>query len=279
MLLNADVPEHKEIPKEYKLEVANSKAQNTYFFTEQDLPGFKSRSGKGFNPATANLPARLLRQKQENKPGDKQPYDPKKRFQPYYRRAIPKKTTLVGNVNVELNCTPVNNAETNRILAERTHRAMLPKATSVHVTGDLKGQMRLFTQPGTIASQGAFGGFIKNAPSTAKKQSQETKTARMPQNELLDKLFQCFRRYKFWSMKSLRQELQQPEAYLRQTLEMIADMPKSGRFAMRWTLKPDWAADKGGATTDTAAPGAEGGASDLDEEDDDDDEDVKFEDV
>ena len=277
MLLKADVPQHQTIPKEYKLEIANPKVQNTFFFTEQDLPGFKSRSGKGFDPATANLPARLTRQKFDNKAapgGEKQPFDPKKRFQPYYRRAIPKKTTLVGKVGVELNCTPVNNPETNRILAERTHLAMVPKASSVHLTGDKKAMVRGFMQPGTIAAQSAFGGFIKNTAATKAKSAQEHKTARIPQNELLDLLFQCFREYKFWSMKALRERLKQPEAYLRETLEKIADMPKSGRFAMRWTLKPENLVAQQGIQDEVLAPETEGqGDTDMDDDEED------FEDV
>lgn len=274
MLLRHDVPQHQTIPKEYKLEIANPKAQNTFFFTEQDLPGFKSRSGKGFDPATANLPARLTRPKFGDKPGSKEPFDPKKRFQPYYRRAIPKKTTLVGKVGVELNCTPVNNPETNRILAERTHLAMVPKASSVHLTGDKKAMVRGFMQPGTIQAQSAFGGFIKNTAATKAKQAQEHKTARIPQNELLDLLFQCFREYKFWSMKALRERVKQPEAYLRETLEKIADMPKSGRFAMRWTLKPENLVEQHGTVDEVLAPETEEqGGSDMEEDDED------FEDV
>lgn len=114
---------------------------------------------------------------------------------------------------------------------------------------------------------------------------QETKTARMPQNELLDRIFSCFRKYNYWSMKALRAELQQPEVYLRETLEKVADMPKSGRFAMHWTLKPEFknatheGADKGSAPT--TMPGTEGvdesDVGDLDGEDDE--EDIKMEDV
>ena len=120
----------------------------------------------------------------------------------------------------------------------------------------------------------------------SKAAAQDTKTARMPQNELLDRIFSCFRRYNFWSMKALRAELQQPEAYPRETLDKVADMPKSGRFAMHWTLKPEFknatnaGADDGSAPT-TAGPldGIDDSDSgDLDGEDDDDD-DVKMEDV
>jgi transcription initiation factor TFIIF subunit beta len=92
----------------------------------------------------------------------------------------------------------------------------------------------------------------------------------MPQNELLDRIFECFNRYNYWSMKALRAELQQPEAYLRETLEKIAVLAKN-KIANY------------DAIGDAVAPTAEGEGQDesdmADEEDGEDDEDVKFEDV
>src|SRR4051794_9266921 len=109
------------------------------------------------------------------------------------------------------------------------------------------------------------------------------KTARMPQNELLDRIFDCFRKYNYWSMKALRAELQQPEAYLRETLEKVAILAKSGRFATQWSLKPENKISNYEGAGDAVAPTAEGMGGDesdmADEEDGEDDEDVKFEDV
>lgn len=88
MLLNPDLAAHQTIPKEYLLDVTEEKVKNTVVFTEKDLPGFKSKSRQQFDLATANMPARLTRPKND-KPMSKEPYDPNKRFQPYYRKAIP----------------------------------------------------------------------------------------------------------------------------------------------------------------------------------------------
>lgn len=273
MLLDPQIPQHKAIPKEYKLDLTNKNVKNTFFFTEADLPGFKTKSKRGFDEKTANLPARLMRPK-DAKHGETQPYDPKKRFQPYYRRAIPKKTTLVGKCHAELNCVPVNNPETNRFLAHRTHMAMMPKKQAVRVDPKL---MQGFIQPGTIMAQNSFGGFIKNTAAEKKLKAQETKTARIPKNELMDLLFKCFREYKFWSMKALRAKLKQPEAYLRDILDEIADMPKSGRFAMKWTLKQHYQ-NINTSAEENEAPDA-GEEVDTDMADDDDDDDINFEDV
>jgi transcription initiation factor TFIIF subunit beta len=88
MLLSSHLGEHQTVPKEYELNVTAETVNNTYVFTEQDLPGFKSKSKQKFDPASANMPARLTRPRND-KPLSKQPYDPNKRFQPYYRKAIP----------------------------------------------------------------------------------------------------------------------------------------------------------------------------------------------
>ena len=40
-------------------------------------------------------------------------------------------------------------------------------------------------------------------------------------------------------MKAFRSRLQQPEAYLRETLEKIAVLARSGRFTGSWSLKPE----------------------------------------
>jgi len=97
----------------------------------------------------------------------------------------------------------------------------------------------------------------------------------MPQNELLDRIFECFRRYNYWSMKAFRAELQQPEVYLRETLDKIATLAKSGRFATMWSLKPEnkianYEGEEAAPETDSPS------SPDVD---DDDDDDVKFEDV
>lgn len=278
MLLRADIAQHQEVPKEYELDVTAATVNNTYVFTEQDLPGFKSKSRKGFDPRTANLPARLTRPRFD-KTGEKAPWDPKKRFQPYFRRAIPKKTTLVGRVAHEVNCVPVMNPETNRILTERTLAAMKPKSSTVFLAGN-KGAEAGFIQPGTLRAAQAFGGFIKGTDVVKLKTGQELKTARMPQNELLDLIFQCFREYNFWSMKALRARLRQPEAYLRETLEKVADMPRSGRFAMHWTLKKENKVDINDELAADMAPEVEEQEdSEMAEGEEDEDEDLKFEDV
>jgi transcription initiation factor TFIIF subunit beta len=67
-------------------------------------------------------------------------------------------------------------------------------------------------------------------------------------------------------MKALRQKTQQPDAYLRQVLEEVAVLIKSGPFANTYSLS-DAYRDKGGsASKEAAAEAADDGADDEGEE-------------
>jgi transcription initiation factor TFIIF subunit beta len=79
-------------------------------------------------------------------------------------------------------------------------------------------------------------------------------------------------------MKALRAELQQPEAYLRETLERVAVLAKSGRFATQWSLKSENKINNYEAMGDAMAPTDAADDSEFGDDDDEDD-DVKFEDV
>lgn len=104
----------------------------------------------------------------------------------------------------------------------------------------------------------------------------ELKTARMPENELFDEIFRAFTEFNYYSLKALRQRIPQPEIYLRQTLEKVADLHRSGPFANHWQLKPehrrnDSKADQTVAPVSTVDADADDG--------EDEDADIKMEDV
>ena len=80
---------------------------------------------------------------------------------------------------------------------------------------------------------------MQQAAKPVKVRTQDNKTARMPQNELLDLIYSCFREYRYWPFKRLKERLRQPETYLKQTLEIVAHLVKSGDFANTWELKPE----------------------------------------
>ena len=81
-------------------------------------------------------------------------------------------------------------------------------------------------------------------------------------------------------MKALRAKTQQPEAYLRETLEKIAVLAKSGRFATQWSLKAENLTDNY-KVDESIAPTIAGpdGVEDSEMDEDDEDVDMKFEDV
>jgi len=97
---------------------------------------------------------------------------------------------------------------------------------------------------------------------------------------------EAFTEYTYWPLKALKMKLKQPEAYLKQTLEQVAAMVRSGNHATQWQLKPEARigtyADAGlfEMAKDEAAPGLDIGL-DLDgiDDADEDEDDVAMEDV
>jgi len=55
----------------------------------------------------------------------------------------------------------------------------------------------------------------------------------------LDRIFAAFAEYRYWSAKSLKARVQQPENWLRTILDKVADLHRSGPFANHWELKPE----------------------------------------
>ncbi|CAK7564023.1 MAG: hypothetical protein SEPTF4163_001906 [Sporothrix epigloea] len=297
MLLRNDLAGHQSIPKEYELELPmvdrgpvggpkrnaqkssaqNTHIKNTFIFSEQDLPGFKAKNRERAQAAAAGIPAHLLR-KNEPKPaqsgGNRYNNYRRQPRQEYFRKAIPKKTTISGRVRHELNCAPVKNTESDMILNERARAAMIPKA-QVKFGDASKPEFRIIGSGG-IASQNYANDFIKTAQAPPKAKKVEVKTARMPENDLLDLIFNCFARFRFWSMRALRAEIPQPEIYLRHTLEKVADLHRSGRFSNNWELKSENRKD-GSASAEVKA--SEFVAETADTDSDGEDEDIQLEDV
>jgi transcription initiation factor TFIIF subunit beta len=93
MLLRSDLAQHQHIPKEYDLDITEEAVKNTFVFTEQDLPGYKSKSKTKFDPATANMPPRLNRPKFE-RITDKRSWDKNKKDQQKIRKTVPSMSYL-----------------------------------------------------------------------------------------------------------------------------------------------------------------------------------------
>jgi transcription initiation factor TFIIF subunit beta len=103
LLLDSDRPEHKNMPKEYSLDITAAEVNNTFVFYEQELPEFKAKTRARAEAAAAGIPAALLarREAEREKEGkdDKEggggggggggKYGRKQRWQPYFRKAVP----------------------------------------------------------------------------------------------------------------------------------------------------------------------------------------------
>lgn len=69
-------------------------------------------------------------------------------------------------------------------------------------------------------------------------------------------------------MKAFKQHLNQPEAWLRENLEEVAVLHKTGRFANHWELNADHKRDNAGdGVAPDAAPSEDESESDAEMED------------
>jgi transcription initiation factor TFIIF subunit beta len=95
-----DIPQHKNLPKEYNMEIANPDVHNTFVFSEQDLPSYAAKNKERAAALKGGMPAHLLRQQQQPRQADtKQPADrTSRRAAPYTRKAIPSKAVRSGHL-------------------------------------------------------------------------------------------------------------------------------------------------------------------------------------
>ncbi|KAL8756695.1 MAG: hypothetical protein Q9184_004419 [Pyrenodesmia sp. 2 TL-2023] len=283
--LNPNVEGQANVPKEYNMHVTNRSSLNTYVFTEKNLKGYsaKDKAAAQPKPSGGGFASQPPKPMYQSRPGQSsQAWETTRRWNPY-KKAIPKQTVLVGQIKTEMNCLPVENAEYDRTMEARTRDAMRkkPKRETLMVERQPEGNVYLPTggqQQNTFES-----GFTKQAKPIAGK-AQHFKAARLPENELRDLLFECFRSYNFWSMMAFKQTLHQPENYLRQVLEKVAHLVKSGRFANHWQLNPEFQEKNYDVNVkDEAAPAADyPDGQDFDEAEgnaEEDEENVKMEDV
>ncbi|KAL2282857.1 hypothetical protein FJTKL_10245 [Diaporthe vaccinii] len=237
LLLKSNVSAHQGLPREYDLDDTNQAVKNTFIFTESDIEGFKNKNKLRKDAADQHIPSYLLRAKVEKPPQQSSRGGRGRRGRDTFRQVIPKKTAIYGRVSQEVNMNPIDNPETAYLMAVRAQEQVTPKNTTQII--DRFTVTHNVVQVGTNQAAKAFESFIKDSRTQTKKAKAEAKTARMPENELLDKIFQCFRQYNYWSLKALRSAIPQPEVYLRSTLEKVADLHKSGRFANNWSLKAE----------------------------------------
>jgi transcription initiation factor TFIIF subunit beta len=86
-----NLTEHKDLPKEYNMEIANPDVHNTFIFSEQDLPSYAAKNKERAAALAQGIPAHLLRQQQRQTEPQPAADRTSRRAGPYTRRAIPSK--------------------------------------------------------------------------------------------------------------------------------------------------------------------------------------------
>lgn len=255
-----DIPGHATVPKKYDVHMNKEEYNNTVVFSEKDQPGF--RGGQ----AAWNRDKRAMQQQRDRDTR----FDNNKVSKRPYRSSIPKQTALAGFLQHEVTMTAVENEEYHRLTAKRFAALSQPKHTTTFAAG-VDHRMH----PGLAAAQ-KFSTFVSKPSQKGKKKPQMDKAVRVSQDELLDMLTECFKEYRYWSLRALKQRLKQPEVFIKGVVEKIATLIRSGPFTGQWRLKPEYEATVQGTGTDVKEEAAE----EMEvEEDDDDDEGDDFEDV
>lgn len=104
MLLTANTPEHQLLPREYDLEILDQDVNNSFIFSEEDLPGFKSKNKARADAASAGIPLALLRSRGNGGNSERPTYDRRSRYQPYYRKAIPSMLAILYKAGIRAGC-------------------------------------------------------------------------------------------------------------------------------------------------------------------------------
>jgi transcription initiation factor TFIIF subunit beta len=279
-----------DIPMEYDLNITNMEVTNTYVFTEKDMPGYESKMETGVKDSDPAIPARFIYQNRHRERGRSEIASSgsvsgkswkTNRYQPYERKAIPKRTALVGTAKHECAVLPVYNDEYRAFQLNRTLKEDAPQYSTKFLDDtSVAGNLLI---PGTTGNlQSTFTNFIVKIPleclpapsltfinplqkpTQPVRKSTDNKSYRIARPDLITQLFSHFAEHEYWSMKGFREVTNQPEAYLKEVLEEIAIMNRSGPYTGKWSLKEEFKSQSLGE--------AAGDAGDVIEIEDDDDE-------
>ena len=226
------VAHHKDLPRNYELDIRTRGYSNTVVFTEKDTEDFgggrfRNRRG-GHRSSGVPLKAERYGRSGGARTGA-------------YRTAIPKHTELAPVIHHVADAAAVRDESYYKHSAKLKAQAAEPPNRVTFRTG-----VDRMMHPGMSSRAPNFTTF---GPSTrphraGTKAARREKAVRMSQEDLLDALDRCFREYRHWRLGDLRRRLQQPEVYIKQTLESIAVFVRQGDCSMTWKLKPEYAALK-----------------------------------
>ncbi|KAF7187421.1 Transcription initiation factor IIF subunit beta [Pseudocercospora fuligena] len=225
--LNDTLEEHQPLPKTYNLDIKSNGYNNTVVFSEKDQPGQSKGYGSGQNRhlAPGAKPTGINKFDRYN---NSQPRKPGS-----YRSAIPRQTALAPPIHHEAVANPVEDDSTLQYFTQNYQKALIG-STKTRFNDSTK-----LRHPGM--DNDSFNiGSLTSKPGKGKKKVPKEKAVRMEKDRLLDALKNCFKEYQYWSLRALRQRLQQPEAYIKETLDDIAVLMRSGDFVQNYKLKPEY---------------------------------------
>ncbi|EXJ85068.1 hypothetical protein A1O3_05743 [Capronia epimyces CBS 606.96] len=279
--LNA-LPAFENEPKEYNLfpppieKMRARRPGQAMVFLEKDLPGYKPRPFTWDDIDEEGNPGQGRSFLYERHKREIKKKENKGRYTPYTRRPIPKQTAMVGTVAKEFEAIPVKNEEYFVLENKKAAEMLKPPQRDqvIFATGDEDPSRKHMP----LMSLSDKATVLKNAQ--ARRQAQkENRSARVEKHVLIDKLMDLFRQHRIWGLRDLKAKVNQPEAYLRETLSEIAFMWKAGDFNGKWELKDEYKSDAMLLNpSGVVAPKVEDSDMDKSGMDDDDDDEV-FEDV
>ncbi|EGW33571.1 uncharacterized protein SPAPADRAFT_60912 [Spathaspora passalidarum NRRL Y-27907] len=246
LVLNNQENNMNDIPQEYDIKILNTQVRNTYAFSEENLKKFKQELTEVSQmPEQPQLPT--------DKDASKKKFVPRKKFK-FFRvqktgedgqqvrkyipfvKTIPKKTALMGKICHDCQIIPSkSDSKYGEIYMRRHNITQGPPRPKVTLLNEIPGVIQSNAGPSIKGSNTSV--FLK---STIAKGKNEGRAIRMPKKDLLDLLFRLFEEYEYWSMKGLKERTRQPESYLKESLDSIANLIKKGPYTSKYNLKPEY---------------------------------------
>ncbi|KAI9568177.1 transcription initiation factor IIF, beta subunit-domain-containing protein [Boletus coccyginus] len=186
-------------------------------------------------------------------------------------------TILTGRIKHECGLRPLFNESYRRQMRERSRAYNTPRRQirMIEETGLSGGRGEINRLSSGVAT-GSFADMIKTKPKPVKGTFE--RMGRLLRNQLLDLLFQLFREQPSWNFKPLRERTQQPEIYLKEVLNEIATLHRSGERNGMWELSEIFARE-GVRAENIPGPSSEANGDvameDYDEDEDEDDDDME----
>lgn len=231
---------NQNIPQEYDINMFNTQVQNSYVFSEENLKRFKQELTEiGEMPEQPELP--VSAEEKVNPTAyykvlkNREGLDGNQKYISYVK-TIPKKTALVGEICHDCQIIPskddVKYADT--LQRRRTVQPTKPRP-KVTLLDEIPGVVQSNAGPSIRGHNNSV--FLR---STNKAKNVEGRAIRMPKKDLLDLLFRLFDEYEYWSMKGLKERTRQPESYLKESLDSVANLIKKGPYTSKYHLKPEY---------------------------------------